>query len=561
MHARTRLIRIQRGMYRRLRQYARAFLGNLSPGLKKYYLEYLRDFQDFKSISAKRDLLEAAQGAHLVLCGDYHTLAQAQRTVLRLLRECVPQAGKRQVILALEMLHASDNAKARDFLDGKMDEEAFLKATAFHRKWGFNWENYRELFEFAREHKLPVTGINLARKSGAPTLKQRDVFAAKVLADLSVAEPDAWIFVLIGDLHLATAHLPAELEKQFLKRSLKRTWLVIHQNSERFYWKLVDKGLEQLVDVVLMRPGVYCVMSTPPWVKLQSHVKWNEILAEEMYPDELSPDTVDHADEIKEWIEIIARFIGVEPKGKSDFQDFQIQGPLDYGFLEHLERSGNYTKPQIRFLAKALAEFGNYFIPGENILFLSSLSVNHAAELSAIYLHAKLSGAKHWFEDPLRDFYPMVWVEALGFLGSKIINHKRKCNGPRDLDVMAHTKPSRERGQREAVAAARLALHHLREEERAKKARDHKFTQVRFRTSDAGTDRTLLYHKVAKLLGQLLGHGLYGAVMNNSVSRDEIRALFAHAFPSGDETTRLYFEWVERLDQGRFRNVTKSDSL
>jgi len=561
MHPRTRLIRIQRGMYRRLRQYARAFLGNLSPSLKKYYLEYLRDFHDFKSISAKRELLEAVQDAHLVLCGDYHTLAQAQRTVLRLLRESVPRANDRKIWIAFELLHASDNAKVRDYLDRKMTEEEFLKAIHFQKKWGFNWENYRELFEFARDNQLQVTGINLAKKSPPPTLKQRDVFAAKVLADLSSANPDAWIFVLIGDLHLATPHLPAELERQFVKRSIKRKWAVIHQNNERFYWKLVDKGLENLVDVVLMKPGVFCVMSTPPWVKLQSHVKWNDILAEEIDRETLSPDTVDHADEIQEWIDIIARFIGVDPKGKMNFHDFQIQGPLDYGFLEHLERSGKYTRPQIRFLAKALTEFGNYFIPVENIIYLSSLSVNHASELASIYLHAKLSRAVHWFEDPVRDFYPMVWVEALGFLGSKVINHKRKCNGPRDLESLANAKPTAEKGHREAIAAAVLALNHLKEEERASKARDKNGFEVKFSRGLANTQKTLLYHKVAKLLGQLLGHGLYTAVMANRLTREELLQLFSHSFPSGQESCQLYLHWAERLDQEGFRNVTKSDRL
>ncbi len=559
MHARTRLIRIQRSMYHRLRQYARAFLGNLSPGLKKYYLEYLRDFQDFKSISSKKELLEAVQRAELVLCGDYHTLAQAQRTVLRLLRECAPLAAQsgRKIILALEMLHATDNAKTKEFQAGNIQEEEFLKVISFHKRWGFRWENYRELFDFARENQLPVVGINLARKTGRPTLKQRDAFASKVLADLSLSDPNAWIFVLVGDLHLATAHLPAELERQFTKQAAQRKWVVIHQNNERFYWKLVDKGLEQLVDVVLMKTDAYCVMSTPPWVKLQSHVKWNEILAEEADAEEL-PDTVDHADEIKEWCEIIARFVGIEVKGG---MDFQIQGPLDFGFLEHLQRSGRYNPGQIRFLARALGEFGNYFIPGENILFLSSLGVNHAAELAAIYLHAKMSGAQHWFEDPVRDFYPMVWVEALGFLGSKVINHKRKCNGPRDLESLAHHTRPKDKGQREAVAAARLALAHLKEEQRLRRSRDRKVFQLHIGGRAGGSDRALLYHKVAKFLGQLLGHALYSAVMENRLSRDELRDLFSNSFPSGEPSCRLYLDWAERLDQGGYRNVTKSERL
>src|SRR5207253_2986824 len=96
----------------------------------------------------------------------------------------------------------------------------------------------------------------------------------------------------------------------------------------------------------------------------------------------------------------------------------------------------------------------------------TTLSINHAAAQAAIYLHAKLSGFCRVFEKPRRDFYSFVWVEALGFLGSKIINHKRKCNGPKDLERMVQKIAAGRRGQRspEEIGIARAAIAHFKEE-------------------------------------------------------------------------------------------------
>lgn len=567
MHPRTQLIRIQRGMLRRLRKSARVFLGSLSPSLKKYYLEYLREFHDFKEVSTKRDLLIALQDAHIVLCGDYHTLSQAQRTVIRLLREAYPilERHGRSLHLMLEMLRTQDKMQIDRFSRGEITESEFLRSISFQRNWGFSWENYRQLFQFAHDKAIGIHGINLGKKRVAPTVRQRDVYAAKVLADLSAKDESALLFVLVGDLHLAANHLPRELELQLRKQKTKRKVLIIHQNNERFYWKLVERGLEQLIDVVKVKEGVFCVMNTPPWVKLQSHVKWAELTAESDAPvmpqsaertsAELSGetfDTVDHTDEFRELVEVIAKFVGLE-EVRAD--DFQIHGPGDLSFVERLREKG-VPPTELKWLARCLTEFQSHFLSREHGIFLSSLSLNHAAAQAAIYLHAKASGADITFKDPARDFYPSLWVEALGFLGSKVINHKRKCSGPTDLDDVVHSK----KASKDNLEAAKLALAHLREERRYLLSREKHFAELAF-PSRVTHEKLLVYFKVSKLLGQLLGEALYQAALAGEVSREELTKLFRDPFGSPTEAQRLYIGMIERVDRSGYRNVTKAERL
>src|SRR5262249_16378477 len=117
MRARTHLIRMQRALYDRLRGYARTFVGNLTPELRKYYKEYQRYFHDFRATSTKQELLFALRKTHIAFCGDYHTLSQAQKTVIRVLRDALPTLRKRNrsIVLALEMVRSSDNAKIQQY--------------------------------------------------------------------------------------------------------------------------------------------------------------------------------------------------------------------------------------------------------------------------------------------------------------------------------------------------------------------------------------------------------------------------------------------------------------
>lgn len=567
MHPRTQLIRIQRGMFRRLRKSARQFLGSFSPSMKKYFLEYLREFHDFKEVSNKKELLHAIQGAHIVLCGDYHTLSQAQRTVIRLLRDAYPKllGDGRKLHLMLEMLRAEDKVHTDRFSASQISEAEFLKLISFHRNWGFSWENYKQLFRFAHDRAIGVHGINLGKKRIAPTLKQRDLYAAKVLCDFTAREPSALLFVLVGDLHLASNHLPKALQMQFEKQQLKRNVLIIHQNNERFYWKLVELGLEQLVDVVKIKDGVFCVMNTPPWVKLQSHLKWAELTAESDGPilasaaarnvEELSLeafDTVDHTDEVRELVAVIANFVGLSDV---KIDDFQIHGPNDLSSLERLREKG-VSPSELKWHARCLSEFPSHFIPEGNTIFLKSLSLNQAAAQAARYLHAKASGSKSRFTDPARDFYPTVWEEALGFLGSKIINHKRKCSGLWDLKAVIQSKKiSHDNGE-----AAELAVQHLLEENRYLQSEDKVFSEVFF-PNRITFDRLVVYYKVAKLLGHLLGEGLYQLVWNDGLSQKEMKQLFRNPFSEPNSSKELYLEMIERVDKRGYRNIRKQESL
>jgi len=550
-------------MYNRLRDYARNVLGGLQPDLQKYFLEYQRDFGSFEAVTSSQELLDAIQKTHIAICGDYHTLAQAQRTVIRLLNPVISSLKRedRTVILVLEMLREGDEKAVEKYLAGELNESEFLKKIDFAGRWGFDWRNYREIFDFARESGLRIVGLS-PKTSRPPSLLKRDAFAARRLATLSEGLPGTLVFALIGDLHLGRRHLPHQLTRELSRRGIVRDSVVVHQNNEKLYWKLAERGWEQHAEVVRLRPGVFCVMNTPPWIKLQSHLKWNEIVsacgphtagggipikgdraAAEAYEE------IEHADEIRDLVRSLRDFLEV---GLTRDDDFSVRGPGDQKYLVNYLRRRGFSANELRTLQSGMRAFKSQFVPREQILYFSVVSLNHSASQAAAFLHAKLTGWDRVFLSPREDFYRQIWLESLAYFGSKVINHKRKCKGL--FEIALQSVDAKLPADERRVAA--FVHEHLEGERRGKKL-------ITLPTRFSGEKQIIHFAKASKLLGHLLGHALYRALMDETVGKTDLRTLFRFPFHRTSPTAvrQLYSDWIQRLDKHHYRVFEKAESL
>lgn len=494
-------------MYRRLRTSADVLFGRPSAELERYSLEYQREFHRFGRISSKKELLTEALRSEITLCGDYHTLDTAQKTALDLLSSLLPELSKKghSAVLALEMLPFAHNEKAERFLAGSISETKFLKAIGFRESWGFEWRNYRPLFAFARESGVRVVGLNGPSPRGDSALRTRDRFAARVLADLSAGHCDLHVFALLGDLHLAREHLPRDLRRALIERRVRRRVSTIHQNAEPLYWKRAELGLESGTEVVRLGAGNFCLLNTPPWVKLHSLVRWGELVAAGVRPDDPPSEAwreLDFAEEVAEWMAPLQRFLGIE--GPVD-TDFRVCGPSEVRWLAR-RRGLDGLRREVTL--EAIGAFDNWLVPGENLLFLSDFRPMVLAEAAARVLHAQLSGFGGSFLDPRADFSRFLWAEAVAFLGSKIAHPQRPAPAPA---LVPPRLPSRCR-------SARGLLRHL---------------------------------TAAKKLGALVGEGLFRDFMAGRLDADRIRSLFENPFSHPARNRAMALPWLRRLGTSR----------
>jgi uncharacterized iron-regulated protein len=95
----------------------------------------------------------------IILVGEYHNQKShhmAQLLIIKALHwSGVPLA------IGLEMFRTESQVALDRWVSGKMEERAFHKV--YYENWNFPWPFYSMIFEYAREMKIPLVGLNLSR--------------------------------------------------------------------------------------------------------------------------------------------------------------------------------------------------------------------------------------------------------------------------------------------------------------------------------------------------------------------------------------------------------------
>jgi len=542
MSERSRLSQVRRKLLRELKEEVRFHIGPIPLSMRHYYQQYKDEFSGRWNRSSKEELIDAVRESRIVLIGDYHTLRQSQRATLRILRELVP--GERPVRLGLEMIHAEHQGHLDRFLAGETGRSAFLRAVDYAETWGFPWGGYGEILDFARDHNIPVHGLNVAGSGDVAGLRRRDRHAARLLADLAARHPEDLIHVVIGDLHLAGGHLPGATATALKRAGLTGIEpLVIFQNSETLFWKLHRRRLQHRVDVVRLGRKRFCINSTPPWVKLHSFLFWErnraELLAGLMGDRDGTPggdppeEAVEYSEQQAAMIRVVAGYFDLHPVGMDDFTVLT---------LAELNRMITSLSRLERFplLEPLLLTRESLFIPERRIIFLRGPDMNHAAEQAAVFLNWLMTGYAPDPEGGQDEFYRRTMRRAFGFLGSLVVNPRRKHWHEQDHRLFLEQSRSRRRlGPRGPAqrGASRQVLAHLEREGKRK--------GLVMRNLFLADDAHL--RLISTGLGQILGYRLYHGMLQGAISRDEVAGHFARPLRGGHEARDLYLTLKRRL--------------
>lgn len=489
--------------------------------LPRYRAAYTRASSTYVSVSDIETLTAAACDADVIYVGDFHTCKQAQRTYLELLKRI---SEKRPVVAAMEIIPSRHQLVLDAWLRGALDEDELLDGVRFHQHWPFdNFPNFRPIFEHCRDHQIPMMGIDV-RLSGPRSLRERDRHAANIIADVRARHPDAVVLVLIGDLHISPSHLPRSVNEALNERGQSARRLIVYQNSEQIYWKLALDELEQRVDVVRVDDDAFCVMNTPPIILQQTYLNWLE----------REEDTIDFHDAQSEFITLlhrIAEFLEIAlPPHAEDVEVFTC-GELS--FLERLREDRLFSEEELGEIKRQVRSCESYFIPRVPLVYLANLSTNHAAEEAAHYVK-HLCAAARLPDDTAGAFYANALHEAMGFFGSKIINHRR--GAPLEEDFRRLLLMGDEFGPLERRIAMLVLLH--KDMERGDRPPD--FDKIYSLSGEA-------WIGVTHALGYMLGEQLYYGMISDLVPKELIRDLFYDPFTATDRARSKYFELIRLL--------------
>jgi hypothetical protein len=401
---------------------------------RKYLRDFNQSFRNYESLLDAEQLRECLHPADVILIGDYHALPSAQRSAASLLEQRA-LAGDRPVVLGVETIFARDQHILDEWWRREIDESELRQRIRFDLDWGYDWVPFYELLVTARDHGEALYGLDCMPRENLRKIAARDRHAAAKLAEIRQRHPDAVIFVLFGESHLAPAHLPREVRRQMPDAKV----LTVLQNIDALYWCAAGERADK-VEAVRVNPDVVCVFNATPLEKYESY---------RLFLDQWSrcDDGPDFAPTIYNLIDSLANFLeinrysphnGTQPKFLVDMLPEVYGGSSDAMLQRLLSRKGISEQERESMLAR-VEQCGSAYLPQVNSFYIREFQMMHAAEDAARFLHQACQGLPHRLNGHSADegtpgaarnaaidrFYARVVEHAVAYFGSRVLYPSR----------------------------------------------------------------------------------------------------------------------------------------
>src|SRR5271169_3833866 len=303
---------------------------------RRYLREFNQAFRSYDSLLDSNQSQNALHAADVVLVGDYHALPAAQRYAAALIEQRA-LAGDRSVVLGVETIFARDQHILDEWWRREIDENELRQRIRFDLDWGYDWTPFHELLVTARDHAEAVYGLDCMPREDLRKIGARDRHAAAKIAEIRERHPNAVIFVLFGESHLAPGHLPNALRQQMPDAKV----LTVLQNIDALYWRAAGERADK-VEAVRVNDDVVCVFNATPLEKYESY----RLFLDQWSRCDNSPD---FAPTIYNLIDSLARFLeinrysphnGTQPKFLVDMLPEVYGGASDAMLRRLLSRKG-----------------------------------------------------------------------------------------------------------------------------------------------------------------------------------------------------------------------------
>jgi len=401
---------------------------------RKYLREFSEAFRTYDSLLDSQQIQNALHSADVILIGDYHALPAAQRYAASLL-EHRALAGDRRVVLGVETIFARDQHILEEWWRREIDENELRQRIRFDLDWGYDWTPFHELLVTARDHGEAIYGLDCMPRENLRKIGARDRHAAAKVAEMRQQHPDAVIFVLFGESHLAPGHLPRALQKEIPGAKV----VTVLQNVDALYWRAAGERIDK-VDAVRVNNDVLCVFNATPLEKYESY----RLFLDQWSRCESGPD---FAPTIYNLIDSLARFLeinrysphnGTQPKFLIDMLP-EVHGNSSDAMLRRLLSRKGMGGQQLEAMLTSVEERGSAYLPEVNAFHVREFQMMHAAEDASRFLHhacrglpQRLNGHGTSVDEAnnsvarMNDaFYTRVIEHAVAYFGSRVLYPSR----------------------------------------------------------------------------------------------------------------------------------------
>jgi uncharacterized iron-regulated protein len=117
---------------------------------------------DVSALQTLSKVIAGVSGKKIVYVGEYHDRFAHHNVQLQIIKELVKKDPK--ISVGMEMFQRPFQKTLDEYIGGSIDERAFLKKSEYFKRWGFDYNLYKPILDFARTEKIPVVALNLSRE-------------------------------------------------------------------------------------------------------------------------------------------------------------------------------------------------------------------------------------------------------------------------------------------------------------------------------------------------------------------------------------------------------------
>jgi uncharacterized iron-regulated protein len=111
----------------------------------------------------------------IVYVGESHTRFQDHVLQLRVIRALYEHDQK--LAIGMEMFNDTAQQTLIEYLNGEFDERDFLKKSHYFTMWGYDYQLYRDIINYAKKHKIPIIALNIEKETVSKVYKEGGIGA------------------------------------------------------------------------------------------------------------------------------------------------------------------------------------------------------------------------------------------------------------------------------------------------------------------------------------------------------------------------------------------------
>ncbi|HMK56212.1 MAG TPA: ChaN family lipoprotein [Dissulfurispiraceae bacterium] len=99
---------------------------------------------------------------HIIYVGENHDSYANHAVQLETIKRL--QASGKSIAIGMEMFQRPFQPVIDRYIAGSIDQKTFLKQTEYFSRWGFDYDLYKPILDFARGYKIPVIALNIEKE-------------------------------------------------------------------------------------------------------------------------------------------------------------------------------------------------------------------------------------------------------------------------------------------------------------------------------------------------------------------------------------------------------------